>query len=217
MAQADVQASQVYAAENWESFTTIQRFHYLRIHHPDKAVRDEFEKIHLKSELTAKMQMMAPWYQPGDERSEARFSAMVAGKYGVTWWRDTESIISLLGVMDHVWSSKFIEPLLIKTAPAAAEPDVAATTEGGKPGRKRKRKYTKDAQQKIKEHWESVKASGDQELIGFYLTGAEEDVSKSFGVARNTLRESEFFSNRDTEAMDWRRRNGKPSGHISQR
>lgn len=107
------------------------------------------------------------------------------------------------------------------TATTSGEPEVQVPSEvildlsEPKTGQA-KRKYTKNAQQKIAEHWAEVKKSGNEELIGKYLTGAEDRVAKElFHVARNTLRESEFYKTRDEEAANWRRRNSKPPTFIS--
>jgi hypothetical protein len=98
---------------------------------------------------------------------------------------------------------------------ANSAPVVMAPKEQAEP-RRAKRKYTKNAQQKIADHWAAVKKSGNEELIGQYLTGAEAKVAKDlFHVSRNTLRESEFYKTRDVEAADWRRRNNKPPAYIS--
>lgn len=122
MSKEDVEAGRLYIDKNWKSWTLFQKVDFIRKYHSDRAVREEYENLFREylepilheSELIAKQQMLAPYYQPGDERSEARFAAMVARKYGLTWWRDTKSTIERLGAMDDAWHSEFFEPITSK-------------------------------------------------------------------------------------------------------
>jgi len=58
MSKSDVEAANAYLAKNPQLFTDIQRFHQIRLHHPNKDSRAKCEAIHRESELTAKTQML---------------------------------------------------------------------------------------------------------------------------------------------------------------
>lgn len=61
---------------------------------------------------------------------------------------------------------------------------------------------------KVQEHWQTVLASGNKDLIQDYLTLAETKLAKRIGCSRNTLRECEGFQNRRIALRDFNRENG---------
>lgn len=115
MTRDDLKAGQAYLLKNWGNLTPQQKLHTLAKYSPDDDLRELLTDVLTRSELLAKIKMVAPWYQDGDKRSEARLAAMLARKYGMPWWRDLvidDDPQAMLGVLDDVWHSEFIQPLL---------------------------------------------------------------------------------------------------------
>ncbi len=81
---------------------------------------------------------------------------------------------------------------------------------------KKRRNYTRNAQQRIRDHWSEIERRGDQELIGRYLTASETEVAKLFKVSRTTFRKSDFAKEREDKAINWRIKNGKPPRYKSE-
>jgi hypothetical protein len=115
MAKADKLAGWVYVTENWDEFSPIWKLRILAKYSPDAELRAMISEVFLRAKLQAKISVVAPWYVENDRQSAARLSAMLAHKYGLTWWYEIASkddAEAMAGAIDYVWHSVAIEPLL---------------------------------------------------------------------------------------------------------
>lgn len=109
------EAGHAYMEANWSELSTAQRIHYLAKHSPDEAIREFCSESTDRAECLAKIKSLAPWYEAGDKRSESRLAAMLARKYGMTWWREVfveDDSQTMLGAIDDAWHGENVEPLL---------------------------------------------------------------------------------------------------------
>ena len=75
------------------------------------------------------------------------------------------------------------------------------------PGQRRRRTKPQMPLGKVQEHWQTVLASGNRDLIQDYLTLAETKLAERIGCSRNTLRKCEGFQNRGIALREFNREN----------
>lgn len=111
MSRDDIKAAEAYCRENGVKRTLRAVMIRWSEQTSDQWLREFATEILQSAELEAKLSMIAPWYD-GTPRTEQRLAAMLARKFGVSWWRDVDQLDERLGVIDDAWQAERIEPLI---------------------------------------------------------------------------------------------------------